>query len=99
DQRLPKDVMVVEPVQGVGQYGGTLRFGDLDASSLGSLRNIRTHGLFRYNQTSTEVTPDICKSYKFSSDLKTLTIELRDGHRWSDGEPPTVDDLLFWWGD
>src|SRR3989442_233217 len=27
DQRLPKDVLVVEPVQGIGQYGGTLRFG------------------------------------------------------------------------
>lgn len=99
EQRLPADVLVVEPVEGIGQYSGSLRFGDLDASSLGSLRNVRTHGLFHFNQTSTAVVQDVCKSYQFSDDLKTLTIELREGHRWSDGEPLTVDDILFWWED
>jgi peptide/nickel transport system substrate-binding protein len=99
EQRLPSDVLVVEPVEGIGQYGGSLRFGDLDASSLGSLRNVRTHGMFHFNQTSTAVIHDVCKSYQFSDDLKTLTLELREGHRWSDGEPLTVDDILFWWED
>ncbi len=99
EQRLPKDFLVVEPTGEIGKYGGSLRFGDLDASSLGSLRNIRTHGMFHFNQTSSQTIEDICKSYAFSDDLKTLTLNLREGHKWSDGAPLTVDDILFWWED
>jgi peptide/nickel transport system substrate-binding protein len=98
-QRLPTEPLVVTPTSGVGQYGGTLRFGDLDANDLSSLRNIRTHGLFHYNQTATDVVLDVAKSYQFSTDLTTLTLEIREGHKWSDGQPFTVDDFLFWWED
>ena len=33
--------------------------------------------------------------YEFSKDLKSVTFDLRDGVKWSDGQPFTADDILF----
>jgi peptide/nickel transport system substrate-binding protein len=98
EKRLPKEPLVIKPFERVGKYGGTLRFGNVE-TNLWNYATLRTNGLFRYNQTNDEVLVDIAKSYGFSSDLKTLIIELREGHKWSDGEPFTADDIIFWWED
>jgi len=98
DQRLPKSPAVFKPVEETGKYGGTLRLGDT-STPLWSITCLRCTGLFKYNQTNTEVSLDMAKSYKFSPDGKVLTLELREGHKWSDGSPFTVDDILFWWED
>ena len=49
--------------------------------------------------SASAITPDIAKSFSWSPDIKTQTIELREGHKWSDGHPFTVDDIIFWWED
>ena len=33
--------------------------------------------------------------YAFSDDLKSVTFDLREGVKWSDGEAFTADDILF----
>lgn len=98
-ERLPVEPLVIQPVQQIGQYGGRLLVGDIRATDPQQVRALAQSGLFSYDQTGTEVLLDAAKSYEFSDDLKTLTIELRQGHRWSDGAPFTVDDILFWWED
>jgi peptide/nickel transport system substrate-binding protein len=98
DERLPSEPMVVEPVDSIGQYGGTIRIGDA-TSSMPNCARFREHGLFNYNMTVSGTTLDIAKAYNFSADGTTLTIDLREGHKWSDGAPFTVDDILFWWED
>lgn len=99
EERLPAEPLVVEPQSEVGTYGGTMRFAEANASSAWSASLVRQAGLFRYNQTGTEVSVDIAKDYSFNDDLTELTLELREGHKWSDGQPFTVDDILFWWED
>lgn len=94
DERLPVEPMVVEPVNEVGTYGGTMRFGVVE-SNLGNFTRLREFGLFRYNFRNIEVLPDLAKAWSFSDDLRTLRIELREGHKWSDGHPFTVDDIIF----
>ena len=42
-----------------------------------------------------EVSPWLAKSYGWSKDLKTITFQLHDHVRWSDGKPFTADDVLF----
>ncbi len=39
--------------------------------------------------------PWLAESYKSSEDHLTYTFELREGLKWSDGRPATVDDVVF----
>ncbi len=40
-------------------------------------------------------TPMLAKSYKWSSDKKSLTFTVRDGVKWNDGKPFTAKDVAF----
>ncbi len=96
DERLPANPLVVEPFDSIGTYGGTLRMMDVsDRMSIG-LR-VRHTGLFRYNQTASAFEPDLAESHAWSNNNRTLTLKLREGLRWSDGEPFTTADMLFKW--
>src|SRR5262245_33847457 len=37
----------------------------------------------------------LATAYKFSDDLKSITYTLRDGVKWSDGQPLTSEDMKF----
>jgi peptide/nickel transport system substrate-binding protein len=39
--------------------------------------------------------PNLAESYEISPDKKTVTIHLRKGAKWSDGQPITADDVAF----
>jgi peptide/nickel transport system substrate-binding protein len=44
-----------------------------------------------------EVVPQAANAWEISDDLTTFTFQLRKGMKWSDGEPFTADDVMFWW--
>ena len=46
-----------------------------------------------------EIVPGLAESWVFSEDSKQLTFTLRENLKWSDGEPLTVDDVLFTYND
>jgi peptide/nickel transport system substrate-binding protein len=37
----------------------------------------------------------LAESFELADDLKSISFKLRDGLKWSDGEPLTVDDVVF----
>ena len=43
--------------------------------------------------------PGLAESWSVAPDQKTWTLKLRQGMRWSDGEPLTADDVVFTWND
>ena len=96
EERLPEEPLVVEVVEEIGQYGGTLHeaypgprhYEELEMAAERMLRI-----------TEGGVAPNIAKDYKFSEDGKVLTLYLRKGMRWSDGAPFTADDIMFWYED
>ncbi|MEM9137546.1 MAG: ABC transporter substrate-binding protein, partial [Cyanobacteria bacterium P01_F01_bin.42] len=45
------------------------------------------------------VIPALAESWVFSEDQKEITFTLRENLKWSDGEPLTVDDVLFTYND
>lgn len=99
EERLPEEPLVVKPWEKIGTYGGTIRVGTT-ISTMGIEQGaLKIAGLFRQNLDGSDFFPDVAKSYSFSDDLKTLTVTLRKGHKWSDGQPFTVDDVMFWWED
>ncbi|EKD43160.1 MAG: hypothetical protein ACD_72C00422G0001, partial [uncultured bacterium] len=63
---------------------------DVDAD----LSALMYSGLFKYNNNK-QLTPDLAEKFVIASDQKTYDIELKKNLKWSDGEPITVDDILY----
>ena len=95
--RLPvaSDLMVEDASYlTVGTYGGELRRsaggGNWDAG-----KPIE-EGLFRFN-VSGAVEPNVAKGYAINDDATVYTIYLREGMKWSDGEPFTAEDCVWFY--
>lgn len=100
EERLPKNPLVVEPTERVGKQGGTWNHALVGGGSLSMV--VRYQGyepLVRFNPEWTDVIPNVAESYEVSPDSKVYTFHLREGHKWSDGEPFTTEDVRFWYED
>jgi peptide/nickel transport system substrate-binding protein len=42
-----------------------------------------------------EIEPELAESWNFSEDKKRIVFTLREGLKWSDGQPLTTDDIIF----
>ena len=51
--------------------------------------------LMMFNRNTDGVEYRLAKSAEYSDDLKTITIKMRDGLKWSDGKPLTAKDVVF----
>jgi len=97
EERLPKNPLVITPIEEVGKYGGLVRMvhrGPSDAA--GYYRTVR-EPLVNYNPSLTQVQPNLAERWEVSEDGTTITYYLREGLKWSDGHPFTTEDVLFWW--
>lgn len=56
-------------------------------------------GLLSQNGVTGELEPGLAESWEISEDNLSITFTLRDGLKWSDGQPFTVDDVLFTYND
>lgn len=52
-------------------------------------------GLLSTNGKTGELEPGLAESWEISPDQRTIAYKLREGLKWSDGEPLTVDDVVF----
>jgi peptide/nickel transport system substrate-binding protein len=99
DERLPTAPLVLEPVEEVGQYGGTWRRVD-DGDGLGWWKQASyTENFAKWKRDVSGIRSNIFESWEWNDDATELTAYLRKGIKWSDGEPMTVDDYLFYWND
>ncbi|HAG85415.1 MAG TPA: peptide ABC transporter substrate-binding protein [Cyanobacteria bacterium UBA12227] len=56
-------------------------------------------GLVTENPLTGKIEPDLAKSWDISEDKLRIVFTLREGLKWSDGEPLTVDDVIFTYND
>ena len=96
-ERLPEDVLVIQPAQEVGQYGGTWREAVVSAGNYSN--RYGWEYLVAYAPDMRELFPNLLKGWDASDDGISFILHLRKGVRWSDGVPFTADDLLFYWDD
>ncbi len=99
EERLPKEPLVVEGVDGVGQYGGVWRRGFTGPADYNNYVRVVFDALVRFSPDGSKVVPKIAKGWENSADFKVWTVFLREGAKWSDGQPLTADDILFWYND
>lgn len=102
EERLPKEPVVVEPLEEIGQYGGTWKMA-LTAQYyiFNTFLNARIDDwdILRYDITGTKLLPNKVDKWTISEDLKTYTLHWREGLKWCDGQPFTTDDIMFWYKD
>ena len=97
EDRLPvaEDIMVENAgYLEVGVYGGELK----RTASGGNWDNGKPieEGLFRFTTQGT-IEPNVAKGYDVNEDATVYTIYLREGMRWSDGEPFTAEDCVWFY--
>lgn len=99
-ERLPEDLMVIQPVREIGKYGGIWRRGFTGPGDdeNGNRLNASDRPIL-VDHTGTVPRPSLAKGWKMSDDGKTFTLYLRKGLKWSDGHPMTADDFVFWFED
>lgn len=90
-----------------GSYGGRLVVSALgppktfnimigtDTQTNDILNNNVMEGLLRYDNQLMVYQPGLCSKWEMSKDGRTWTFTLRQGLRWSDGAPLTIEDVLF----
>ncbi len=107
-ERLPKTPFVVGP--GVllseanvpdwapGQYGGTLNTAHSVADWAPDVFVMLNEPLLQAPDLSVQgIQGNVLESYEVSDDNTVFTFKLRDGLKWSDGEPVTTEDVRFTW--
>lgn len=100
DQRLPKQPKVVPPAEKIGVYGGKWRTALLGKSDTAWMsRTMGCDGMLRWTPDLQGLAANVCLKWDASADGKEFTFYLRDGMKWSDGEPHTADDFVFWYQD
>ena len=97
DERLTTEPLVIMPYDKIGQYGGQIRTGALSTSLIGGDGDMvnQPQQMLRLTPNLREQVPNVLKDWSVSADFKTITMFMRKGLRWSDGQPCTADDVLY----
>ncbi len=96
-ERLPAEPLVVAPYESIGRYGGTLNaLSNATEAGTSDFLSIRHVNLVRYADDLQTLVPNVARSWSWNDDFTELTMELREGHKWSDGAPFTAYDVEFW---
>lgn len=100
EQRLPSDPLVVKAIEEVGTYGGNWRRAWKGPSDFHCYGRLNYDPILRWPRSPKDaVGPGLAYKWEFSADGKELTLFFRKGLKWSNGDPWTVDDIIFWWED
>ncbi len=57
----------------------------------------RTGPLFQVNSEDLQPLPNLARSWEWSEDGMSLTVNLIEGAKWSDGDPFDTEDIDFYW--
>lgn len=96
DERLPKNPVVLDGSDGIGNFGGTLRRGFRGFSDRWGPTKTQNEGLTWYN-SDLSVRANFAESWEVNEDATQWTFKFREGAKWSDGTPFTTADVKWWY--
>jgi len=100
EERLPVNPAVVGGRDAIGVYGGEVRMTHFDPVWCTSNYDLNAERMLYYSDIDLRtIVPNILESWEVTPDGKTYTLHLRQGMKWSDGQPVTTEDIRFWWED
>ncbi len=84
------------PIESVGTYSDTIFVFVPNTEPWNTMQEQPERGSYLgYIQADTSVVPNLAESFELADDFMSLTIHLREGAKWSDGQPFTADDIMF----
>ena len=102
DERLPKNPLVVTPLEEVGTYGGHLNiFSNEHPNPWARLVGENPEGAPPPIRLGLDQSfnPGLASEWSFSDDLTVFTMNLREGSKWSNGDPFSGEDWRFMYED
>ncbi|KZL21006.1 putative ABC transporter-binding protein precursor [Pseudovibrio axinellae] len=99
-ERVPKEPLITYPEKigrEIGVQGGSLH------TLIARPKDVRLINVWGYARlvgydTNLQLKPDILESVD-NQDDKAFTLNIREGHKWSDGNAFTAEDFRFWYED
>lgn len=93
----PINPMIIDDIPEIGKRGGELH------TLITRSRDVRLYYVYGHARligydNQLEHVPDILASYEIDEG-RIFTFHLREGHKWSDGQPFTSEDFRFFWED
>ncbi len=97
EDRLPENPLVIDPPEQIGPYGGVWRRFGTGPEDISAMTAVMYEVLFRWDPMMEEILPNLATDWEVREDGRVYVFHLRRGVRWSDGEPFTSGDLMFWY--
>ena len=100
EERLPEPGNIfIEEADEIGVYGGTWDLVWRGIDDKWTVGAIAAEGLFHFGPDGKTIYPNVAKDYEINDDSTIYTIYLREGLKWSDGEPMTSKDITFYYNE
>lgn len=99
-ERVGEEPMVIRPYEEIGTYGGTARVWTKRPSPTEDGVGFISHeSALKLSHDDATFVPNVVKAYEWSNGGRTITLTLRQGMKWSDGDAFDTEDIRFWWED
>jgi len=99
EERLPLEPLVTPVVEEIGQYGGIWDMAVTGQADLNGALGYLIEPWILYNDAGDAWAPNLAKAVEINPEGSEFTFHMREGMKWSDGEPFTADDVMFWYED
>ncbi|MDF0599633.1 ABC transporter substrate-binding protein [Psychromarinibacter sp. C21-152] len=96
EERLPAEPVVVEPMNEIGEYGGTIRTGIIQNRGFQARSSWGPEPILRIARDSSTIIPNLAESWEYTNGGKTFVLHIRP-IRFSDGAPLNAACFDFWW--
>ena len=98
EERLPLEPQVTTPFGGIGSYGSEMRFGFTGGNPWwGGIYGVNNwERVAQWKTDFSGVEPGIVAGWEISDDVTEYTFSLREGLKWSDGQPYTTEDWRYY---
>lgn len=101
EERIPANPKVASRGAADAVYGGTmnLAFNGTSCAEYGWMNSARVVDQDGLGSMESLPYANVVESYEINDDFTVFTFKIREGTKWSDGEPLTTEDVRFWWED